>query len=220
MPISVCIVDDNQDIRSALEQIIQMSDNCLLLGSFATAEDAIQKIPALKPNVVLMDINLDEGDSGIDIVRKLKPDNPEILFMMCTVYEEDEKIYEALTAGASGYILKKTAPVKLLEAIKELYEGGAPMSSLIARKVVAAFRQHRPAEALVPAENTTAAGNIRMLSSREKEILELLAKGMVYKEIAAQLFISAETVRKHVYHIYEKLHVNNRVEAVNKFFGR
>ena len=94
------------------------------------------------------------------------------------------------------------------------------MSSLIARKVVAAFRQHRPAEALVPAENTTAAGNIRMLSSREKEILELLAKGMVYKEIAAQLFISAETVRKHVYHIYEKLHVNNRVEAVNKFFGR
>jgi DNA-binding NarL/FixJ family response regulator len=219
MPISVCIVDDNQDIRSALEQIIQMSENCLLLGSFARADDAIQKIPLLRPNVVLMDINLDEGESGIDIVRKLKPENPEILFMMCTVYEEDEKIYEALTAGANGYILKKTPPVKLLEAIKELYEGGAPMSSLIARKVVAAFRQ-RPAEALVPAENTTAAGNIRMLSSREKEILELLSKGMVYKEIAAQLFISAETVRKHVYHIYEKLHVNNRVEAVNKFFGR
>lgn len=220
MPISVCIVDDNQDIRSALEQIIQMSEDCLLLGSFATADDAIQNIPLLKPNVVLMDINLDDGDSGIDIVRKLKPENPEVLFMMCTVYEEDEKIYEALTAGANGYILKKTAPVKLLEAIKELYEGGAPMSSQIARKVVAAFRQHRPAEALVPAENTTAAGNIRMLSSREKEILELLSKGMVYKEIAAQLFISAETVRKHVYHIYEKLHVNNRVEAVNKFFGR
>ena len=217
MPISVCIVDDNQDIRSALEQIIQMSDNCLLLGSFATAEDAIQKIPLLKPNVVLMDINLDEGESGIEIVRKLKPENPEILFMMCTVYEEDEKIYEALSAGASGYILKKTAPHKLLEAIKELYEGGAPMSSLIARKVVAAFRQ-RPAEAVV--HETPSASNIRILSSREKEILELLSKGMVYKEIAAQLFISAETVRKHVYHIYEKLHVNNRVEAVNKFFGR
>jgi DNA-binding NarL/FixJ family response regulator len=219
MPISVCIVDDNQDIRSALEQIIQMSDNCLLLGSFATAEDAIQKIPLLKPNVVLMDINLDEGESGIDCVRKLKPENPEILFMMCTVYEEDEKIYEALSAGASGYILKKTAPHKLLEAIKELYEGGAPMSSLIARKVVAAFRQ-RPAEAVVHAEAAASASNIRILSSREKEILELLSKGMVYKEIAAQLFISAETVRKHVYHIYEKLHVNNRVEAVNKFFGR
>lgn len=217
MPISVCIVDDNQDIRSALEQIIQMSDNCLLLGSFATAEDAILKIPVLKPNVVLMDINLDDGDSGIDIVRRLKPENPEILFMMCTVYEEDEKIFEALSAGANGYILKKTAPHKLLEAIKELYEGGAPMSSLIARKVVAVFRQ-RPSEAQVQTE--TASGNIRILSSREKEILELLSKGMVYKEIAAQLFISAETVRKHVYHIYEKLHVNNRVEAVNKFFGR
>jgi DNA-binding NarL/FixJ family response regulator len=220
MPISVCIVDDNQDIRSALEQIIQMSENCLLLGSFITAEDAIQKIPLLKPNVVLMDINLDEGGSGIDCVRKLKPENPEILFMMCTVYEEDEKIYEALRAGANGYILKKTAPLKLLEAIKELYEGGAPMSSLIARKVVAAFSQRKPAETLVSSEATAAAGNIRILSSREKEILELLSRGMVYKEIAAQLFISAETVRKHVYHIYEKLHVNNRVEAVNKFFGR
>jgi DNA-binding NarL/FixJ family response regulator len=220
MPISVCIVDDNRDIRSALEQIIQMSENCLLLGSFATAEDAIQKIPLLKPNVVLMDINLNEGESGIDIVRKLKPENKEILFMMCTVYEEDEKIYEALSAGANGYILKKTAPHKLLEAIKELYEGGAPMSSLIARKVVAAFSQRKPAEALAHAEATAAGNNIRILSSREKEILELLSKGMVYKEIAAQLFISAETVRKHVYHIYEKLHVNNRVEAVNKFFGR
>ncbi len=218
MPITVCIVDDNQDIRSALEQIIQMSEHCLLLGSFSTAEDAIYKIPMLKPNVVLMDINLDEGGSGIECVRKLKPENPEILFMMCTVYEEDEKIYEALTAGANGYILKKTPPGKLLEAIKELYEGGAPMSSLIARKVVAAFRQ-RSAEPLVTQE-TTAAGNIRVLSAREKEILELLSRGLVYKEIAAQLFISAETVRKHVYHIYEKLHVNNRVEAVNKFFGR
>src|SRR5262249_39613280 len=129
-------------------------------------------------------------------------------------------IYEALSAGANGYILKKTAPGKLLEAIKELYEGGAPMSSQIARKVVAAFRQQRPAEVTASETQSQAAGNIRVLSAREKEILELLAKGMVYKEIAAQLFISAETVRKHVYHIYEKLHVNNRVEAVNKFFGR
>ena len=220
MRISVCIVDDNPDIRSALEQIIEMSDSCLLLGSFATAEDAVYKIPMIKPNVVLMDINLDEGASGIECVRQLKPDNPEVLFMMCTVYEEDEKIYEALSAGANGYILKKTAPGKLLEAIKELHEGGAPMSSQIARKVVAAFRQQRPAELAASETQSQAAGNIRVLSAREKEILEWLSKGMVYKEIAAQLFISAETVRKHVYHIYEKLHVNNRVEAVNKFFGR
>ena len=109
MRISVCIVDDNPDIRSALEQIIQMSDNCLLLGSFSTADEAVYKIPMIKPNVVLMDINLDEGASGIECVRQLKPDNPEILFMMCTVYEEDEKIYEALSAGANGYILKKNS---------------------------------------------------------------------------------------------------------------
>ena len=216
MQIAVCIVDDNKDIRSALEQIIQMSDNCLLIGSFATAEEAIKNIPVLKPNVVLMDIDLNDVYNGIQCVQQLKPENPDILFMMCTVYEDDDKIYQALTAGASGYILKKTAPNKLLDAIQELYEGGAPMSSQIARKVVAAFRQKNAD--LVP-ENA-AAKEIRVLSNREKEILELLSKGFLYKEIAASLFISAETVRKHVYHIYEKLHVNNRVEAVNKFFGR
>src|SRR5688500_10934948 len=214
MDITVCIVDDNKDIRSALEQIIIMSDGYKLLAAFETAEDAIQTIPFLKPNVVLMDINLGEGDNGIDCVKRLKADNPEILFMMCTVYEDDEKIFEALSAGASGYILKKTAPQKLLEAISELQEGGAPMSSQIARKVVAAF-QHKQATAEV-AENSA----LSVLSNREKEILEHLAKGILYKEIAAQLFISQETVQKHVYHIYEKLHVNNRVEAINKFFGR
>ncbi|MDF2187572.1 response regulator transcription factor [Paraflavitalea sp. CAU 1676] len=215
MDISICIVDDNKDIRSALEQIVLMSDGYQLLGSFGSAEEALQQIPLLKPEIVLMDINLGEGESGIDCVRHLKADYPEILFMMCTVYEDDEKIFEALTAGASGYILKKTAPHKLLEAIRELQEGGAPMSSQIARKVVTAFQHNKPADK-VAAETST----LSVLSNREKEILELLAKGMLYKEIAASLFISQETVRKHVYHIYEKLHVNNRVEAINKFFGR
>ena len=217
MVITVCIVDDNRDIRTALEQIILMSDEHKLLGSFASAAEAIEKIPILRPNVVLMDINLGEGETGIDCVRQMKGDNPDILFMMCTVYEDDEKIFEALSAGANGYILKKTAPQKLLEAIKELHDGGSPMSSQIARKVVAAF-QTRAAEAQ-SSENSIAA-SLSVLSNREKEILELLAKGMLYKEIAAKLFISQETVRKHVYHIYEKLHVNNRVEAINKFFGR
>ena len=212
MDITVCIVDDTKDIRSALEQIVTMSEGYRLLGSFGTAEEALVQIPELKPNIVLMDINLGEGESGIDVVRHLKADYPDILFMMCTVYEDDEKIFEALSAGASGYILKKTAPHKLLEAIRELQEGGAPMSSQIARKVVAAF-QHKAA-------STTTDNSLNTLSNREKEILELLAKGMLYKEIAASLFISQETVRKHVYHIYEKLHVNNRVEAINKFFGR
>ena len=215
MTISVCIVDDNKDIRSALEQIILMAEGYTLAGSFADAEEALQKIPAAKPNVVLMDINLGDGESGIDVVRSLKPLHPEILFMMCTIYEEDEKIFEALKAGANGYILKKTAPGKLLEALRELHEGGAPMSSQIARKVVNAFQGRSTPDTSAPAKAA-----ISILSNRENEILELLAQGMLYKEIAGRLFISQETVRKHVYHIYEKLHVNNRVEAINKFYRR
>ncbi len=213
MSIRVCIVDDNKDIRSALEQIVSMSDGYSLCGGFSTAEDAIQKIPLLNPDVVLMDINLGEGFSGIECVRELKQQSPEILFMMCTVYEEDDKIFEALTAGANGYILKKTAAAKLLDSIKELHEGGAPMSSQIARKVVAAFQNKTPIESNVIRKP------LSILSKRENEILELLSKGLVYKEIAAHLFIDPETVRKHVYHIYEKLHVNNRVAAINKFYG-
>jgi DNA-binding NarL/FixJ family response regulator len=131
---------------------------------------------------------------------------------MCTVYEENEKIFEALSAGASGYILKKTDPARMLDAIRELYEGGAPMSSQIARKVIAAFQS----------KNSIVANNEELdeLSNREKEILEFLSRGLMYKEIAAQLNLSPETVRKHTYHIYEKLHVNNRVAAINKFYGR
>ena len=214
MDITVCIVDDTIDIRMALEEIVSMADGFELVGSFASGEEALDKLPELHPKVVLMDINLG-GISGIECVRQLKPKNPDVLFMMCTVYEEDEKIFEALNAGANGYILKKTSPAKLLEAIHELYEGGAPMSSQIARKVVAEFRKKTAAEGNNP-DNALA----HVLSNREKEILEWLAKGMLYKEIASQLFISPETVRKHVYHIYEKLHVGNRIEAVNKYYGR
>ncbi|MEP6674865.1 MAG: response regulator transcription factor [Ferruginibacter sp.] len=208
MDIAVAIVEDNNDIRQALEQIIDMTEGYTLAGSCTSGEEAMVRLPDMHANVVLMDINLG-GMTGIEVVKKLKPLYPEILFMMCTIYEEDEQIFEALSAGANGYILKKTAPDKLLEAIKELYGGGSPMSSQIARKVVAAF-QNKP----VMDES------LNLLSRREKEILEMLAKGLLYKEIAAMLFISQETVRKHVYHIYEKLHVNNRVEAVNKFYGR
>lgn len=210
--ISVCIVDDNNELRSALQEIISMSDGYKCIGTMSTAGEAIRKLPLVKPDVVLMDINLGGTESGIDCVRELKPRMPATNFMMCTVYEEDEKIFEALNAGASGYILKKTAPNKLLEAIRELYQGGAPMSSQIARKVVAAF-QNRPIAG--SSEN-----NLAVLSNREKEILELLSRGLMYKEIAAALFIGQETVRKHVYHVYEKLHVTNRVEAVNKYYGR
>ena len=210
--IPVAIVEDNNDIRQALEQIIESSEDYVLAGSCANGEEALIKLPLVNPKVVLMDISLG-GISGIEVVRELKVTHPEILFMMCTIYDEDEKIFEALNAGANGYILKKTSPAKLLEGIRELIEGGAPMSSQIASKVVKAF-QNLPAPAI---PGTSA---LDVLSRREKEILEMLSTGLLYKEISEKLSISAETVRKHVYHIYEKLHVSNRIEAVNKFFGR
>lgn len=212
--ISVFVVDDNKELRNALEEIITMSDGYKCIGTVGTAEDAVGQIPLLRPDVVLMDINLGTEESGIDVVRVLKPRIPDTNFMMCTVYEEDDKIFQALSAGASGYILKKTDPARMLEAIRELYQGGAPMSSQIARKVVAAFSSQQSVN------NNTDGEDLDMLSGREKEILEFLSRGLMYKEIASQLFLSPETVRKHVYHIYEKLHVNNRVAAVNKFYGR
>ena len=210
--ISVCIVDDVSELRQALEEIVSSAEGYKCIGTISNAAEAITRIPLLKPDVVLMDINLNEKESGIDCVRELKPITPTTNYMMCTVYEDDEKIFEALSAGASGYILKKTEPQKLLESIKELHEGGAPMSSQIARKVVFAFRDKGIAASYL--------SGIDQLSHREKQILEELSRGLMYKEIANVLFISPETVRKHVYHIYEKLHVTNRVEAVNKYFGR
>ena len=217
--ITVCIVDDNRELRNALEEIVAMNEAYKCIGTMSGAEEAVLNIPLLRPDVVLMDINLGTVENGIDVVKVLKPRMPGTNFMMCTVYEEDEKIFEALSAGASGYILKKTDPSKLLDAIKELYEGGAPMSSQIARKVVIAFQGKQGADTATDAEKADSK-RMDLLSTREKEILEHLSKGLMYKEIAAQLFLSPETVRKHVYHIYEKLHVSNRVAAVNKFYGR
>jgi RNA polymerase sigma factor (sigma-70 family) len=207
MPIRVAIVEDNPGILNALEEVLRLDDNYECAGSYKTAESAIKEIPEELPDVVLMDINLGSALTGIDCVKKLKPLKPSVLYLMCTVYEDDDKIFDALKAGASGYILKKTQPAKLLEAIKELYEGGAPMSSQIARKVVTTFQDKRDK-------------GLEELSPREREILEHLAKGLLYKEISAELGISQETVRKHVYNIYEKLHVSNRVEAINKLYGR
>jgi DNA-binding NarL/FixJ family response regulator len=221
MPIRVCIVEDNRDILQALEQILELSPGYELAGSFTSGEDALVGIGLVKPHVVLMDIHLG-GIDGIECVRILKSRHPEILYMMCTVYEDDAKIFEALRAGASGYVLKKTTPDKLMESIRELYNGGSPMSSQIARKVVAAFQGQYNQQRTAPT-GPSYSGNtehLDSLSKREMEILEMLAKGMIYKEISVELYISPETVRKHVYHIYEKLHVNNRVEAINKFFRR
>ncbi|MFN6373950.1 MAG: response regulator [Chitinophagia bacterium] len=207
--ITVSIVEDNQFIKMALEQIILATDGYELKGSYSSAEEAIEKIPLAQPDIVLMDINLG-GMSGIEAVAILKEQCPDILFMMCTVYEDDEKIFDALTAGASGYILKKSKPSELMAAVRELSDGGAPMSSQIASKVVSSFRKKE-----VSKENLH-----ETLTSREYEILESLVKGRLYKEIGQDMNISTETVRKHVYNVYRKLHINNRVEAYNKFFGK
>ena len=156
-----------------------------------------------------MDINM-PGINGIECVRQLKEKSPQTQFMMCTVYEEDEKIFNALMAGASGYIVKKTPPKQLLEAIHEIHNGGSPMSAAIARRVVQMFREPKP---ILSDETNT-------LTQREKEMLVLLAKGFRYKEIADQLSISLDTVKRHAHNIYEKLHVQSRTDAINKAFKR
>jgi DNA-binding NarL/FixJ family response regulator len=207
--IRVSIVEDNHFIRMALEQILMNAVGYDVVALYGSGEEAVDKIPDEIPDVVLMDINMGKM-SGIDAVRIIKEKCPSIQFMMCTVYEDDEKIFDALAAGASGYILKKTKAAELVAAIRDLYEGGAPMSGQIASRVVASFRKR---------EESRDTALLESLSAREHEILELLVKGRLYKEIASTLVISQETVRKHVYNIYKKLHVNNRVEAYNKFYG-
>ena len=167
-----------------------------------------------------MDINLGRGESGIDCIRKLKPDFPEVLFMICTVFDDDEKIFEALCAGANGYMLKRTSPTELIHAIREMCEGGAPMSALIARKVVSVFQVNDSGGIGWNPLHAKKGKSLPGLSNRENEILQQLSLGLLYKEIASNLYISPETVRKHVYHIYEKLQVGNRVEAINKYFRR
>ncbi len=207
MSITIVIVEDLDEVREGLMQFISLNDEFKILGSFDNAEEALEKIPALKPQIVIMDINL-PGMSGIECIRQVKGKSPATQFMMFTVYENDEKVFEALKAGASGYLLKNTGLLQMIEALKELHEGGSPMSSNIARKLVNIFRTEKEVE------------RVETLSNRENEILQLLAKGLLYKEISAQLSISTGTVRQHIHRIYEKLHVQNRTEALNKAFGK
>lgn len=204
----ICLVEDNTDLREAMSLMIQFTDHYELVQAFENAETAIETIPHLDVDVVLMDINL-PGDNGITCITKLKALNSRLLFLMCTSYEDEDKIFESLKAGASGYILKTEGPIKIIAALDDLFDGGSPMSSSIARKVVASF-----------SSLSTDNENVELLTSREKEILTLLAKGKLNKEIANELEISVGTVRKHNQHIYEKLHVNTRIEAVNLYLKR
>lgn len=208
MSISIAIVEDLDVVRNGLKDFISLSTDFLIIGAFKTGEEALQKLPEIRPDIVIMDINL-PGMNGIECIRQVKDKSPSTQFMMFTVYENDEKVFEALKAGASGYLLKNTGLLQIAESVKELHEGGSPMSANIARKMVNLFR-----------DTDKKTPFLDLLSNREKEILQLLAKGLLYKEIAEQLSITTGTVRIHIHKIYEKLHVQNRTEAINKAFGK
>jgi DNA-binding NarL/FixJ family response regulator len=205
--IKVAIVEDTDIIRDSLAQLIGSAEGFSLEAVFTNAEDALQKLPSICPDVVLMDIGL-PGINGIECIRRLKGRCVQTQYLMCTIFEDDENIFEALRAGATGYVLKKTPPQKMLEAIMELSQGGSPMSGPIARRVIQVMHQPKKNEAL------------ELLTEREKEILQLLAKGFRYKEISDNLHISIATVRTHIHNIYEKLQVQSRTDALNKAFSR
>ena len=203
--IKVVIVEDATWVRENLAREINQSPGFCCVHDYRTAEDALQGIPADRPDVVLMDINL-PGMNGVECLRQLRTTSPEVKCLMLTVYEESEKIFNSLLAGASGYLLKRTSTAELLEAIQQVRDGGSPMSSSIARKVVAYFNE------MGAAKQPTS-----RLTPRELQVLELLAKGRAYKNIADELALSIETIRMNVKHIYTKLHVHSRGEAAAKF---
>lgn len=199
------IVEDKTWLRENLEQEINQHPQMRCLKTYPTAELAIEDIRNVEPDVVIMDINLPKMD-GVECVRRIKASRPELRCMMLTVYEEADRIFNSLLAGASGYLLKRSTSEELLEAIQQVNNGGSPMSSSIARKVVDYFNQ------LGAQKSET-----DLLSPREQQVLELLARGAAYKDIADQLSLSIETIRMNVKHIYAKLHVHSRGEAAAKY---
>ena len=204
--IAVAIVEDDVPAREILAGWIRNADGFRCVGEFDDAESALARLPHEKPSVVLFDINL-PGMNGIECVRKLKPRLPDTQFVMVTVYEDANHIFNALSAGASGYLLKQTRRSELIDALKDVHAGGSPMSSQIARKVVQNFYRNE----------TQTDGETVELSPREREVLELLARGYLYKEIAEMLQIGVQTVNTYIRRIYEKLHVRSRAQAVAKY---
>ena len=207
MPIAVSIVEDNDKLRGTLARVLNRTEDFKCVSDYGSAEDAMKQLPQVRPDVVLMDINL-PGMNGVECVRQLKQLLPQTQVMMLTVYEDTENIFNALTAGASGYMLKRTSTKELLEAIQEVHRGGSPMTMHIARKVVQSFQR-----------TTATAPSGDNLSEREQQVLDLLSQGLMYKEIADKLEISYETVHTYIRRIYEKLQVRTRTEAVTKFLG-
>jgi DNA-binding NarL/FixJ family response regulator len=208
MSITVSIVEDNDQLRGTLARVISRGEGFRCLSQFADAESALEGLPKDPPEVVLMDINL-PGMNGVECVRRLKTLTPKTQVVMLTVYEDTENIFNALAAGAAGYLLKRTKSAELLEALREVHRGGSPMTTHIARKVTQSFQRSGPSSQ--PTEN---------LSEREQEVLDCLSQGFLYKEIAEKLGISYETVHTYIRRIYEKLQVRTRTEAVAKFLRR
>ena len=204
-PIRVAIVDDEAELREQIAAYVDHAPGFCCVRACASAEEALRWLPQDRPDVVLMDINLGAMD-GIECVQRLKPQLPQTQIVMLTVFEDTDRIFRALAAGATGYLLKRLAPPRLLDAIREVHAGGSPMSAPIARKIVTSF-QHPPPRPDPAAE----------LSPREREVLEGLAEGRAYKEIADKLGVRIHTVRNYIRRIYEKLHVRSRTEAVAKF---
>ena len=205
MPIKVAIVEDDDGIRTSLVALIRRAPALRLAGDYADAEAALKEIPRRPPEVVLMDINL-PGMNGVECVRQLKATVPSVQFLMLTVYEDSESLFNSLKAGASGYLLKRTASTRLLEAIRDVHDGGSPMTPQLARRVVQFFTH-----------TATADSPVSRLTPGEKDFLGQLANGYAYKEIADRMKISIDTVRSYVRTVYEKLHVHSRTEAVVKY---
>ncbi|MBE4950009.1 response regulator transcription factor [Chryseobacterium culicis] len=205
MSISIAIVEDERNYNNALKKVINYQHDMKVIAQFFDGSDAMQNLPDISPDVVMMDIQLQDM-LGIEIIEKLRKEMPDTQFIMCTSFEDDEKIFNSLKAGAMGYLVKGESMDKILSSIRDVYSGGAPMSFSIARRVLKHFER-----------NLTEIKGFDELTEREKEVLELLSEGLLYKEIADKKCISIDTVKKHVGNIYRKLHVNNKVEAINKF---
>jgi len=203
--ITVCIVEDLDEVRNGLAAIINMTEGFKVLQSFSTAESALEKLFTLKPDIVIMDIHL-PGMTGIECIKQAREKSSTMQFMMFTIYENSDVVFQALEAGATGYLLKNSSASKIIESLRELHQGGSPMNAENAKKLVVRFQK------------TPFAQNEYHLTPKEQQVLELMAKGYLYKEIADELNNTVNTIKQHIRNIYEKLHVQNKAEAINKIY--
>lgn len=209
--IRVSIIENDRFLCETLRVVLNAKDKIDVLSIYLNGEDALEALPALRPDIVLVDIDLGHKRmNGIECITHLKSQLPDTQFLILTIFEDHQKVYDALSAGALGYVLKSDKPEKIIGAIQDLHEGGAPMSPSIARKIALSFNRENQADPV----------QVALLTTREREVIELISKGRLEKEVASELNISVKTVKAHISNIYSKLQVRTRVEALNKYFGR